>query len=82
MKIVIIEDEKLVAKDLARTINEIDADIEIIAIIESVEDGLSFFKNNIEVDLIFSDIQLGDGLSFEIFEKTKKSDSCCFLYRI
>jgi len=71
MKIVIIEDEKLVAKDLARTINEIDADIEIIAIIESVEDGLSFFKNKIEVDLIFSDIQLGDGLSFEIFEKAK-----------
>lgn len=71
MKIAIIEDERLVAKDLARTISEINAEIEIIAIIESVEDGLEFFSSNRDIDLIFSDIQLGDGLSFEIFEKTK-----------
>ena len=78
MKIVIIEDEKLVAKDLARTINDINPNIEIVALIESVEDGLLFFKNNVEVDLIFSDIQLGDGLSFEIFEKTKNQTPIVF----
>jgi DNA-binding LytR/AlgR family response regulator len=78
MKIVIIEDERLVAKDVARTLNEINPDIEIVAIIESVEDGLLFFKSNVEVDLIFSDIQLGDGLSFEIFEKTKNQTPIIF----
>lgn len=78
MKIVIIEDEKLVAKDLTRTINDINPDIEIVTLIESVEDGLLFFKNNVEVDLIFSDIQLGDGLSFEIFEKTKNQTPIVF----
>ncbi len=69
MKIVIIEDEKLTAKDLARTILGIEPDIEIVATLHSVEDAMSFFKNKTGIDLIFSDIELGDGLSFEIFEK-------------
>jgi two-component system response regulator LytT len=70
MKIVIIEDEKLVAKDLARTIMGLDPSAEIVATIPSVEDGILFFSQSQDIDLIFSDIQLGDGLSFEIFEKT------------
>ncbi|MBK8625205.1 MAG: response regulator transcription factor [Saprospiraceae bacterium] len=78
MKIAILEDEKLVAKDLTRTLHDIDPSIEILAYIESVEDGLEFFKNIPEVDLIFSDIQLGDGLSFEIFEKTKNQTPIVF----
>ncbi len=69
MKIVIIEDEKLTAKDLARTILAIEPDIEIVSMLHSVEDGMAFFKNKTQIDLIFSDIELGDGLSFEIFEK-------------
>jgi two-component system, LytTR family, response regulator LytT len=69
MKIVIIEDEKLTAKDLAKTIRGIDSDIEIIALLHSVEEAIDFFKTKHELDLIFSDIELGDGLSFEIFEK-------------
>jgi two-component system response regulator LytT len=71
MKIAIIEDEKLVAKDLARTISDIDPSAQIVANIESVEDGIQFFLDKPDIDLIFSDIQLGDGLSFEIFEKTE-----------
>jgi two-component system, LytTR family, response regulator LytT len=71
MRIVIIEDEKLVAKDLARTIKEINPEVDIIAFIESIEDGIKFFNEQPTVDLIFSDIQLGDGMSFEIFEKVK-----------
>lgn len=70
MKIVIIEDEKFVAKDLARTILDLDATAEIVTTIPSVEEGLLFFGQPHDIDLIFSDIQLGDGLSFEIFEKT------------
>lgn len=70
MKIAIIEDEKLTAKDLAKTITGIDPDAEIVALIPSVEEGISFLKNGPLPDLIFSDIQLGDGLSFQIFEET------------
>ncbi|MEM6347091.1 MAG: LytTR family DNA-binding domain-containing protein [Bacteroidota bacterium] len=71
MKIVIIEDEKLTAKDLARTISAVDPDTEIVAMLASVEDAVEFFADEQPIDLIFSDIQLGDGLSFEIFEQTK-----------
>ncbi|MEM6632853.1 MAG: LytTR family DNA-binding domain-containing protein [Bacteroidota bacterium] len=71
MKIVIIEDEKLTARDLATTIQEVDPHAKIIAMLHSVEDAISFFLKEETVDLIFSDIQLGDGLSFEIFAKTR-----------
>jgi two-component system, LytTR family, response regulator LytT len=71
MKIVIIEDEKLTAKDLAKTIKGIEPDIEIMALLHSVEEAIAFFKTKPDLDLIFSDIELGDGLSFEIFEKTQ-----------
>lgn len=69
MKIIIIEDEKLTAKDLAKTIKGIEPDIEIVALLHSVEEAIEYFKTNPILDLIFSDIELGDGLSFEIFEK-------------
>jgi two-component system, LytTR family, response regulator LytT len=71
MKIVIIEDEKLTAKDLSRTILAVDEDIEIVAMLHSVEESIAFLTTKPGIDLIFSDIQLGDGLSFEIFEKTQ-----------
>ncbi|MEO1449607.1 MAG: LytTR family DNA-binding domain-containing protein [Bacteroidota bacterium] len=69
MKIAIIEDEKRTAKDLARTIAAIDPKAEIVVMLQSVEEALEYFAQPVELDLIFSDIQLGDGLSFEIFEQ-------------
>lgn len=69
MRVVILEDERLTAEDLAESIKKVDPQIEIIAILYSVKEALSFFEKEHEVDLIFSDIQLGDGLSFEIFKK-------------
>ncbi len=69
MKIIIIEDEKLTAKDLAKTIEDIAPEIEIVSILQSVENAIAFLKTNPQLDLIFSDIELGDGTSFEIFEK-------------
>jgi two-component system, LytTR family, response regulator LytT len=78
MKIVIIEDEKLTAKDLAKTIKGIDSDIEIVALLHSVEEAIDFFKTNPDLDLIFSDIELGDGLSFEIFEKVNNQTPIIF----
>ncbi|HZH54743.1 MAG TPA: LytTR family DNA-binding domain-containing protein [Sphingobacteriaceae bacterium] len=70
MKIVIIEDEKLTAQDLELVLSEVNPAIEIISILSSVKQGKQYFQNQAEPDLIFSDIQLGDGLSFEIFEET------------
>ncbi len=78
MKIAIIEDEKLTAKDLAKTIKGIEPDIEIVALLHSVEEAINFFKTNPALDLIFSDIELGDGLSFEIFEKVNNRTPIIF----
>lgn len=64
---VIIEDEKTVAQSLAKTLMEVEPGINIKAILETVEDSINFFKTHPQVDLIFSDVQLTDGLSFSIF---------------
>lgn len=71
MKIVIIEDEKLTAKDLEAVILEVAPDSEISAILHSVRQAVDYFKSHPLPDLIFSDIQLGDGLSFDIFNEIK-----------
>jgi two-component system, LytTR family, response regulator LytT len=69
MKLVIIEDEKVTANDLKQTIVSIDHSIKIEALLHSVEESIEFFSSNTDIDLIFSDIQLGDGLSFDIFKQ-------------
>ena len=69
MKIVIIEDERYTAEDLINTLSRVDSKIEIIGVFSSVQSAVEFFKGNTSYDLIFSDIQLPDGLSFEIFKK-------------
>lgn len=69
MNILIIEDEYITAEELERDIQECAPDARILARLESVEDALSFLKTETAPDLIFSDIQLADGLSFEIFEQ-------------
>lgn len=68
IRTIIIEDEKPAARKLERILS-LFPDIELIATIHSVEEGINFFKNTPHPDLIFSDIVLGDGLSFDIFEK-------------
>ncbi len=73
MKVIIIEDEKHTAKELATTLEAIDDQIEVVAILPSIEQTISYLQNNSDFDLIFSDIQLSDGLSFEIFNKIRLS---------
>ena len=68
IKTVIIEDEKPAARKLARLIG-LFSDLELVATLNSVEEGVEWFQNNAHPDLVFSDIVLGDGLSFDIFEK-------------
>ncbi len=71
MKIVIIEDEVQTAWDLQNSIQELQPDCKVVATLDSVEAGLEWFSNNEQPDLIFSDIQLGDGLAFEILQQVK-----------
>jgi len=67
MNIVIIEDEIVSCEDLAEMIQQTQPDGAIRAMLHSVKEAKAYFKTEPDVDLIFSDIQLGDGLSFEIF---------------
>lgn len=69
MKILIIEDEIKTAKSLARMIQTIDTNTFVIDILQSISSSILWFNQNDDPDLIFMDIQLADGLSFEIFEK-------------
>ena len=71
MKAIIIEDEKMVQDQLRNALHAIDPSIEINSVISSVKDGVEILSDNQEADIIFSDIQLSDGLSFEIFSATK-----------
>ena len=67
MNIIIIEDEKPAARLLERKIEKLG--YSITTLLHSVEESLLWFQNNPHPDLIFLDIQLSDGLSFEIFEQ-------------
>ena len=71
MNVLVIEDEKLAAERLASLIKKYDAAIEIIGKVGSVRKAVETINTVYQPDLIFMDIQLGDGLSFEIFEKTE-----------
>jgi len=70
MKIVIIEDEAIGARRLERMIHDIDPTIEVIAVLESMMEAKEWLNAHQpeEVDLFLSDIQLSDGLAFDIFE--------------
>lgn len=70
-RILIIEDEAKAARELAAMLTAIDEDIEIAAILDSVEQSLQWFDTHDKPDLIFSDIQLADGLCFDIYNKAQ-----------
>jgi DNA-binding LytR/AlgR family response regulator len=68
MKVLIIEDEGPASQKLVRLLREVDEQVEVITILESVEAATNWLINNSGPDLIFMDIQLEDGICFEIFE--------------
>ena len=74
MKIIILEDETRAANHFGRLLAKVAPNMTVLAKIESVRDGIKYLQNNPEPELIFSDIQLADGLSFEIF---KQVAVCC-----
>jgi DNA-binding LytR/AlgR family response regulator len=71
MKVLIIEDERPASQKLIRLLKEADPKTEVIDVLGSVEQSVNWFFENRSSDLIFMDIQLEDGLCFEIFEKIR-----------
>src|SRR5690349_16388834 len=71
IKAVIIEDESLIARELQHKIAEVADDVEIIEILPSLKTAKKWFMQHAEPDLLFMDIQLSDGVSFELFDHFK-----------
>ena len=69
MKVVIIEDETPAATRLTRMLEKIDDNIEVIKRLDSVESSVRYLSSAAEVDLIFMDVQLADGLCWDIFQR-------------
>jgi DNA-binding LytR/AlgR family response regulator len=67
MKAVIIEDEEIIANVLLNKIKKVAADIDLVAILPSLKTARRWLGENAEPDLLFMDIQLSDGVSFDIF---------------
>jgi DNA-binding LytR/AlgR family response regulator len=73
MKAVIIEDESIIARVLESKIKKVADDVEIISILKSLQASRKWLAENAEPDLMFMDIQLSDGVSFEIFDEYQLS---------
>jgi len=71
MQILIIEDEPRAARQLEGLLNKNNLDFQLLDVIDTVEDAVLWFDQNSSPDLVFMDIQLADGLSFEIFQKAE-----------
>lgn len=71
IRILIIEDENAAAEKLIRLLKASEPEMEILGPLDSVVSSVKWFEKNTPPDLLFLDIQLGDGLSFEIFRKVK-----------
>jgi DNA-binding LytR/AlgR family response regulator len=66
---IIIEDERLARQNLITALTNIDANVNVQAQLSSVQESIEYFSKDPQADLIFCDVQLEDGLSFEIFSK-------------
>jgi DNA-binding LytR/AlgR family response regulator len=71
MNVVIIEDEHLIARRITDLLGQIDPGINVLASIDTVKRACEWFSQNEKPDLVFMDIQLADGLSFDIFDLVK-----------
>ena len=79
MKILIVEDEPLAAAQLASHISALRPEAEIKAVCDTVKSAVSWLHENEAPDLAFFDIQLGDGLSFEIYDQIEFSQPVIFI---
>ena len=73
MKVLVIEDELLVAESLMKQVKQVEPSVELIGPLPSVKSSLKWLAENPQPDLILSDIQLADGISLDIFSEYKLS---------
>ena len=71
MRVVIIEDEAPAANRLSKMLHAIIDEVDVVKKIDSVEAAAKYLDGSDHIDLIFMDIQLADGLSFDIFQQTQ-----------
>lgn len=67
-RVIIVEDETAAAVNLRSMLASIDSNVEVLAVLESVEEAVEFFSSDVEADVVFMDIHLADGESFRIFQ--------------
>ncbi|MEM9361876.1 MAG: LytTR family DNA-binding domain-containing protein [Bacteroidota bacterium] len=80
LKVIIIEDEPSIARHLNRILSNSKDGVKVLKLLDTVEDSIVWLESNMEkCDLIFSDIQLLDGLSFEIFEQVIPTKPIIFI---
>lgn len=78
MNILIVEDEDLAVKKLKKTLSEVDASANVIAVTDSITETIDWLETNASPDLILMDIELSDGQSFEIFSRTQVKSAVVF----
>ncbi|HEX7902380.1 MAG TPA: LytTR family DNA-binding domain-containing protein [Chitinophagaceae bacterium] len=78
MKVLIIEDEELAVKKLRKTLASVDATAEVVGVADSIRSSVNWLETNPTPDLILMDIELADGQSFEIFDKTEVKSTVIF----
>lgn len=78
MRVIIFEDEIPAANRLTKMLQSISDEVQVIRKIDSIEAGVKFLQTAEDIDLIFMDIQLADGLSFDIFEQAEVKSPVIF----
>ena len=71
LKVIIIEDEAPLAEGLAASLRKLRPDIEVAATAADVQEAVDAIKGHPDIDLVFADIRLGDGYSFDVFDKVQ-----------
>lgn len=79
MKVIIIEDEHLTAERIRSLLATIDSEIQVLSIIDSVSKAVLWFREQGNPDLVFMDIQLADGISFDIFDRVRVEAPVIFI---
>jgi DNA-binding LytR/AlgR family response regulator len=82
IKTVIIEDERLIAEEFKSMLMNASGEMEIVASIATVKESIDYFSVHDAPDIIFSDVQLPDGLSFDIFNRVGHKKPRRLYYRI
>lgn len=71
MKVLIVEDEKPAAEKLAKALQQINGSVDVQAVLSSVRESVQWFQKNAFPDLVFMDIALSDGASFDLFQQVE-----------